>query len=190
MWHFATLFDRVAALNYGSDDMLKDRVTAHQRLNVPLAWKLNRLRLKFNFLFKRNAGMALSKEAKNLIRFYVSERKTLETLTPSEYRHLVAENLRYHPDKSSILADADEHILLPNLVADVIEKNASIDVNKLINGIMDIFVNGMFKQKTAFDLDFDEAFEDEWSEQHPTVNEDFYHDSLERARAARWGMEN
>lgn len=41
--------------------MLKDRVTSKERLSVPLAWKLYRLKVKFLFMFRRNARMASDK---------------------------------------------------------------------------------------------------------------------------------
>jgi hypothetical protein len=80
-------------------------------------------------------------------------------------------------EKEELLCYADENTVLPDLIADVIDEDSSLDsVKKLIDAISMIFLC------RAFDADIEKTFEEEWSEQWAEENEHLIYDQTQRAQ--------
>jgi hypothetical protein len=137
--------------------------------------------------------MTLPLEAKRLIEGYVSKRiSSYYDLSFNDQTYLVStiiENLEQF-DKGGILVDADDDLILPDLVARVIQTPNEFNKERLVAGLLSVFVNGKGAHPFFYHC-IEECFEEEWAEQWPgesEYEEHFEHDAMERTRAAQWGQ--
>jgi hypothetical protein len=114
--------------------------------------------------------MGLS-ESKRLISDYVANHiDDYYKLSFAEKCDLVEKKLNELPDyeKSGIMADADREEILVPLVRNLLrEKRSPESIQKLVNGILEIFVTGSVKNKPYFYSEITADINEEWQEQHP-----------------------
>jgi hypothetical protein len=129
---------------------------------------------------------------KCLINYYVSHGiKEYRELPIKDKCELVSGMIRNLSkiEKPGLLCDADFLGILPELVTNLIETNASQEASdRLIKSLMGIFVFGFKGNLSYFQREIDECFHEQLADQRHHNDEHFEHDAMERARAAIWGL--
>lgn len=169
--------------------LFRDVVKPKERVCVPIAWKLYFWMTKWSPKIKKGTKqMAIHKEVQELVRSHVNNRiSSYHQLREEDQRQLIATIIRNMSkyEKAAILSDADLNEKLPDLVANLIERQSFRNVTKFIDTLVNVFLHGENNKRSYFFYDINDCFNEEWSRRWPVESEPYQIDMQRRIREAR-----